>query len=378
MPEQKILTSDNEYRELDDFILESGESRVFLVCGKTSIDRLRIGTHLRSLKQRTGVEVIRFDELHPNPDYSSVIDGVRRFRESGSRLILAVGGGSPMDVAKCIKLFAEMDPSKDFLKSEVIPNDVTFAAVPTTAGTGSEATRFAVIYRDGEKQSVSDPSCIPSVVLFDPDVLKTLPDYQKKATMMDAFCHAVESFWSVNSNDESRALSAEAINGILKWKDSYLANETDGARGMLEAANLAGRAINITQTTAGHAMCYKLTTLYGLAHGHAAALCVASLWSWMLRNTDRCSDPRGPEHLRKTFRELAAAMGKDTPEEAADAFGKLAADLGLEPPAAVTEQELTTLINSVNETRLRNNPVLPGRDGIEEIYRDLLNLQKGF
>lgn len=378
MPEQKILTSDNEYRELDDFILESGESRVFLVCGKTSIDRLRIGEHLRSLKQRTGVEVIRFDELHPNPDYSSVIEGVRRFRESGSRLILAVGGGSPMDVAKCIKLFAEMDPSKDFLKSEVIPNDVTLAAVPTTAGTGSEATRFAVIYRDGEKQSVSDPSCIPSVVLFDPDVLKTLPDYQKKATMMDAFCHAVESFWSVNSNEESRVLSAEAINGILKWKDSYLANETDGARGMLEAANLAGRAINITQTTAGHAMCYKLTTLYGLAHGHAAALCVASLWPWMLRNTDRCSDPRGPEHLRETFRELAAAMGKDTPEEAAAAFGKLAADLGLEPPAAVTEQELNTLINSVNETRLRNNPVLPGRDGIGEIYRDLLNLQKGF
>lgn len=377
MAEQRILTAENDYSQLDDFILSTGQKKLFLVCGSTSIDRLKIGDHLKSMKQRIGVEVVRFSDIHPNPDYSSVVEGVRRFRETETRLILTVGGGSPMDVAKCIKLFADMDPSVDYLTSERTPNDIILAAVPTTAGTGSEATRFAVIYRDGEKQSVSDLSCIPSVVLFDPDVLATLPDYQKKATMMDALCHAVEAYWSVNSTEESRAYSAEAIREILRWKDSYLANKPEGARGMLKAANIAGKAINIARTTAGHAMCYKLTTRHGLAHGHACALCVAHLWPWMLRHTDRCSDSRGREHLEKVFRDLAFAMGTDTPEASATAFGKLVAELGLNPPSDITEEEIAVLTGSVNMDRLGNHPVNLGKEGIEEVYRDMLGLMKG-
>ena len=147
--------------------------------------------------------------------------------------------------------------------------------MPTTAGTGSEATRYAVIYFDGEKQSISDYSCIPSAVLMDASVLKTLPIYQKKSTMMDAFCHAIESYWSVNSSEESRQYSRRAIQLIMENKDLYIGNDETGNTQMLKAAHLAGKAINLTQTTAGHAMCYKLTSLYGIAHGHAAALCVS-------------------------------------------------------------------------------------------------------
>lgn len=108
---------------------------------------------------------------------------------------------------------------------------------------------------------------------MDASVLKTLPDYQKKATMCDALCHAIESFWSVNSTDKSKEYSMAAIQNVMKHMDGYLANTDEGNAGMLLAANTAGKAINITQTTAGHAMCYKLTSMFSSAHGHAAILC---------------------------------------------------------------------------------------------------------
>lgn len=107
-----------------------------------------------------------------------------------------------------------------------------------------------------------------------PGALKTLPAYQRKSTMLDALCHAVESFWSVHATAESKAYSRDALKMIRRYAEDYLANCDEGNAGMLLAANTAGKAINLTQTTAGHAMCYKLTSLYGLAHGHAAALCV--------------------------------------------------------------------------------------------------------
>ena len=99
-----------------------------------------------------------------------------------------------MDVAKCIKVFYNMDEQRNYLEQEIVPNDVRLLAAPTTAGTGSEATRDAVLYFEGKKQSVSHESCIPSAVLMDPSLLQTLPEYHRKSSMLDA----TESFWSVN------------------------------------------------------------------------------------------------------------------------------------------------------------------------------------
>ena len=87
--------------------------------------------------------------------------------------------------------------------------------MPTTAGTGSEAARYAVVYYDGAKQSVTSESFIPGTILMDPNALKTLPAYQKKSTMCDALCHAIETFWSVNSTEESKVYSRTAIEGVL-------------------------------------------------------------------------------------------------------------------------------------------------------------------
>lgn len=368
---QKILTAKDNYRELDEYLRGTGEKVVFLVCGG-SIKYLDINSFFETLEDRLRIKVVRFSAFHPNPLYESVVKGVKEFRKSGSNQIIAVGGGSAVDVAKCIKLFSDMDDSVNYLEQQIIPNGVRLLAVPTTAGTGSEATRYAVIYYNGAKQSVTDESSIPSVVLMDPSTLETLPVYQKKCTMLDAFSHSIESLWSVNSTEESSSYAKEAIRLILaNYKDSF-ENCGDGNANMLLASNLAGKAINITQTTAGHAMCYKLTSLYNIPHGHAAAMVNRVLWPWMIKNQDKCIDPRGSKYLMKVFDDIAMAMGADTAEEATDMFSSIYDGLGLVKPTDVRTSDFDILITSVNPDRLKNNPVKLDEATIESLYREIL------
>lgn len=371
MKEQSVITFSNGYVELDQYFLDSHTKKILLVCGD-SIEYLEISKYFYNLEQRLGIEVIRFSSFKPNPQYASVVEGVEKFHIEKCDTIVAVGGGSAMDVAKCIKLYSNMDVSKNYLEQKIKPNNVPFYAMPTTAGTGSESTRFAVIYYEGVKQSISHYSCIPSVVILDASVLRTLPLYQKKSTMMDALCHAVESFWSVNATDKSKEYSKEAIRLIFRNKDSYLINEDTGNKGMMIAANCAGKAINITQTTAGHAMCYKLTSLYGIPHGHAAALCVSKLWPYMISNTQKCCDKRGKEYLDFMFKELAGILGYKTSMGMAEMFQALVNELKLEIPLLKSYQDYEELKMSVNPVRMGNNPILLDIDTIDILYHQIL------
>lgn len=352
----------HSYEELDRYLGE----KVLLVCD-SSIGYLKINDYFNGKEN-----IVRFSDFVPNPLYESVVKGVELFHKENCDTIVAVGGGSAMDVAKCIKLYSNMNGEENYLKQKIVPNDVPLIAVPTTAGTGSEATRYAVIYYEGEKQSVADYSCIPSIVLFDTSVLETLPLYQKKATLMDAMCHSIESFWSVNSTDESKEYSKEAISLIVNNYKDYLAGDNSKNELMLKASHIAGKAINITQTTAGHAMSYKLTSLFKIAHGHAAALCIKGIWPFMVKHTGGCIDLRGEEYLKNTFAEIADAMGCSCVEEAIDMFRNMVDELELNVPDNVTDKDYEVLKNSVNPVRLKNNPVALSVEDIDVIYHSIL------
>ena len=368
--EQKIIKAE----ELNSCLREIKETKkvhhALLVCGN-SFRRQELYQKLCDACKEEHMELTEFSDFSPNPKYESVISGIRTYRENGCDLILAAGGGSAMDVAKCIKLFQNMKIEENCLKQEIVPNEIPFLAIPTTAGTGSEATRFAVIYYEGNKQSVSHESSIPGYVLMAPSLLDTLPEYQRKATMLDALCHAVESFWSVNATENSQKTAAEAIRMVLAYEKAYLANEPEGNEKMLLAANLAGKAINDTKTTAGHAMAYKLTTLHGFAHGHAVALCVDVLWPYMVEHTSDSADPRGKEYLDAMFLKLASAMGCSTSMEAARNYHQFFTELNLSRPAIQSEEELSLLAGSVNPERLGNNPVRLEKDTLRNLYRQL-------
>lgn len=370
---QRIITARENYTELDQCISQNGVKKLLLVCDN-SIDFMEaFNAHIDEMEKQ-GVEIVSFREFQANPLYENVINGVELFRKKRCDSIMAVGGGSAMDVAKCIKLYANLPGNGAdgmWLNAEITPNSIPFIAMPTTAGTGSEATRYAVIYYNDEKQSVTSESFIPDIVLMDPNALKTLPLYQKKATMMDALCHAIESFWSVNSTEESKGYSREAIRMVLQNMDGYLANTEEGNAGMLEAAHKAGQAINITQTTAGHAMCYKITSLFRVAHGHAAILCDRVLFPWMIEHTDRCIDPREETYIKEVFREIAEAMDCESSAEAAEKLNDIFGTLELEIPTA-TQAQFEILKYSVNPVRLKNHPIALDTDTIDALYHLIL------
>lgn len=310
---------------------------------------------------------MEFSDFTPNPLYEQVCAGVEIFNKEACEMIVAVGGGSTIDVAKCIKLFSKMDHSINYLKQDMFDSGITLIAVPTTAGTGSESTRHAVIYYEGVKQSISHLSIVPDYAVLEPSVLKTLPEYQKKCTMLDALCQAIESWWSVNSTDESKEYSRKAIEVIRENWEEYIFENTDKAAArIMEASNYAGRAINITATTAAHAMSYKITSLYHFPHGHAVAVCMLEVWEYVLLHIDECADIRGSEYLEKILSQISELI-------TIEKFSEMLIKMGIQfPKAEDRENELESLVQSVNPIRLKNNPVALSTEVIRDMYRRIV------
>ncbi|MDR1774995.1 MAG: iron-containing alcohol dehydrogenase [Actinomycetes bacterium] len=345
-------------------------TRPMLVAG-IAPDRLGL-TETLDRWRSTGAVITGFSNFSPNPTYEQVAAGVRLFRDADCDALVSLGGGSAIDTAKCIKLYGGLDLSGDTDLTDAVPLNVPHIAIPTTAGTGSEATRFAVIYRDGAKQSVTHDGIVPDAALLDAALLAGLPDYQRKATLLDALAQAIESWWSVNSTPQSIDYSRRAIALILPAIDGFLAGDDTAASAMLQAANLAGRAINLTQTTAAHAMSYKVTSLMGPAHGHAVALCLPGVWRYAITHPDACIDSRGGEYLARVLDDLAASFGVATAADAPERFAQILAGFDL-PPVTAGPQTIEILCASVNSDRLRNFPIRLSADAIRAIYTQALS-----
>lgn len=357
---QKILTVSAEgIGEL----LQDFHSRKFLLVHDGAFRFLPLSETVKKLQ----IPHVCFDGFTPNPLYENVCIGAELFRSERCDTIVAVGGGSTLDVAKCIKLYSNMNPAENYLTQEPSDPCVPLIAIPTTAGTGSESTRYAVIYYEGKKQSVTSEYILPDAVILDSTLLKTLPIYQKKCTLLDALCQGIESWWSVNSTDESKGYAKEAVESIKANMTAYLTGDEAAAEKILKAANLAGRAINITQTTAPHAMSYKLTSLYKLPHGHAVAICLPKVWRAMLTHIDACADPRGQAYLCGVFKDIAKALEAAAPTDAIAKFEDMLTALEIRPPH-ISAAELDLLAASVNPTRLKNNPVTFAEAELREIY----------
>ena len=367
---QKII---NGIAQLPGILQEVGCKKLFLVVD-SSYPFLNIKDAIEALPV---MERVMFSDFTPNPLYEQVCNGIELLKSSNCDTILAVGGGSAIDVAKCIKLAVLAEEGNAAIIPPLVSTRVAcdgaklpFIAIPTTAGTGSESTHNAVMYYDGAKQTVTNDGVLPDYAVLEPSVLKTLPLYQKKCTMMDALCQGIESWWSVNSTEESYDYSRKTIELIMaNWRKYIFENDDEAAKQIMLAANYGGRAINITQTTAAHAFSYKITSLYKLPHGHAVAVCLPEIWEYMLGNMDKCIDDRGQEYLSDIFDQISKAMGYKNPKEAIAEFRQMMQDMDLKSPVAVNrDDELNVLSTSVNPVRLKNNPVRLSENVILELY----------
>jgi len=367
---QTIVQGKKSYKQLADILKSLGSKKCLFVCGKNSFDALNIQKFINT----ECPEYIRFSEFSPNPKYEQVCKGIEAFNDNDCDAIVAIGGGSAIDVAKCIKLFCKMNSKENYLKQDFVDTKVPLIAVPTTAGTGSESTRYAVIYYNDEKQSVTHHSIVPDYAVLDSSLLKTLPIYQKKCAMLDALCQGIESWWSVNSTDESKKYSKMAVEKIMQnWKQYIFEEDEAAAEQIMLGSNYAGRAINITQTTAPHAFSYKLTSLYGIPHGHAVAICLPVIWLFMFNHVDKCIDARGASYLDRIFNDIANAMGLSSPSKAIELFKQIMSEMEFQQPVSNNRKEdLIVLTSSVNPVRLKNNPVGLEKDLIQRVYDNIL------
>lgn len=331
---------------IDEFknkIKEINPAKILFVC---SADYDRYG--YRKALDEIGVESVAFTSFEPCPEVSSVEKGIAVYKSNGCDFAVAVGGGSAIDTAKGIKYHSGLD--------------FKILAVPTTAGTGAEVTRFSVLYRNKDKESVSSFSIIPEYQIFDYTALKSLPYEQRVATALDAFCHSVEAYWSCDATDESRRYSEKSLELFNDNFKSYLDDDESAYQPMLECSMLAGKAINIARTTSPHAFSYKLHKILGFHHGRAVAVCLAYIWKYMADN--------GGDDVAKIIADTERITGF-TP----DGFINFLQKLGMLDGCSMTRDDFCETVSGVNTDRIKNNPMPFTQEDIKNIYSSFIKMK---
>lgn len=290
-----------------------------------------------------------FYHFTPNPKKKEIEEGVKIFKKKNYNAIFTIGGGSAIDVGKLIKFFSK--------------SKVPIYALPTTCGTGSEATTFATFYDHFIKKSIDDSSLLPDHIILDSSFLKTLPAYTKGNSLGDSLCHAVESYWNINSTSESLEYAEKAISSIINHSEDFMKNNKKDLFA-LKASHYAGKAINITRTTAAHALSYSLTSQFNIPHGQSVALFLPHLFKFNINLTEKnCADKRGPLFVQERFGEISTLLKAKSLKEADKRFEIIFNIFGLKN--SLKKLNILKIPPSfdlqVNSDRLKNNPrmILP-------------------
>ena len=301
-----------------------------------------------------------FSGYQPNPELSDSLEGLRIYQRDACDSILAIGGGSCMDTAKAVKARLNVK-DEDALRRSSLEETAAcpLIAIPGTAGTGSEATQTAVVYVEGTKLSLSHPALRPDGVVLDASLLDSLPLYHKKSCALDALSQGIESYWSRSATEDSRVNAWLAIIGVLDNLKAYMEGDPHAAEEMLDASFQSGKAIQVTRTTAAHAMSYRLTKTLGIAHGHACMLTLPTLWEMMLSN----------EEMQETLNDLSARMRLGDSRMGPKLLRGILYDLEMEIPPMPDADALDALAAAVNTERLGNHPVAMSREDVREAYR---------
>jgi len=267
--------------KLPDIISELGLSgRCMLVTGKRFARSSGYLDKLRGLLESAGVgRVVIFDKVEPNPSASIVDEGGRIAAEHGIDFLIGFGGGSALDTAKGIAVVGTGGGSiiNYFYPVEVKHSTLPIIAIPTTCGTGSEVTKYAVISHGYRKNIVLGNGLVPIAAILDAETLKYLPKDILAHTAFDALSHAIESCFHVRSSELTQMFSVEAMRTILENFMQAYDGDLEGREKLLYASMIAGLAINFSGTVMVHGLGYYLTEKYNVPHGLANALFLPQL-----------------------------------------------------------------------------------------------------
>ena len=345
-----VYADKNVKDSLQEILELTNAGNVLLVTGKQSFQISGLSRAFDGLL--SGYKVNKISGSGISPEYDYIAETVNKLSNLEIDIIIAAGGGSVIDLAKIIALYLYNKQSfyADFTDHSGLKAAAPIVAIPTTAGSGSEATHFAVMYKDGQKHSIASQEILPSYAILDPDLTSSLPPFTATCSGMDAVCQAIESLWANNATEESRQDAKTALEYLLpNIIASVNQPGTFVRKQMLLGAHHAGRAINISKTTGPHALSYYLTSKCGIPHGEAVAM---NMELFIDINFEfLCQDSQ--TFLKRLFK-------AEDKYALIDRFTELKIHLGLKQGISdagiYDEADLKQFFYSVNTERLANNP----------------------
>lgn len=348
----------------------------------TDKDLLKFGVADKVLDvlREAGIPFDVFSDLKPNPTVTNVKAGVQAFSASGADILVAIGGGSSMDVAKAIGIITNNPEFADVVSLEGVANtkkkSVPIIALPTTAGTAAEVTiNYVITDEANQKKMVCvDPNDIPAVALVDAELMYTLPKSLTAATGMDALTHAIEGLitkgaWEMSDMFEIKAI--EMINRYLETAVNEPTNE-EARNGMAVAQYIAGMAFSNVGLGLVHGMAHPLGAIFDIPHGVANALLLPTVMAF-----------NAPAALDK-YADIAKAMNVYRPgmsqEEAADAAVRAVRELAVRvgipqhlSELGIQESDLERLSQAaLADVCTPGNPREVTQEQIYELYKQVL------
>jgi acetaldehyde dehydrogenase/alcohol dehydrogenase len=330
-----------------------------IVCSGSS---LRLGTtaKVETYLRQAGIASAVFSDVRPDPTVDTIQQGVRAMRKFEPDLIVALGGGSPIDAAKAMWLFYEspdvgfddlklrfMDIRKRVVPFPVLGKKAKFIAIPTTSGTGSEVTAFSVVTdeRTGAKYPLADYALTPDVAIVDPNLTLSTPPSVTADTGMDVLAHALESYVSVMASDYTDPLALWAVQLVFEYLPRAYKDGADplAREKMHNASTIAGMAFTNAMLGVNHCLAHILGATFGIPHGRANALVMIPVIRFNAALPKKF--PSYPKYefpqARQRYAEIAEALRLDasTPEKGCASLIQAIADLkaGLDIPATIRE-----------------------------------------
>ena len=258
-------------------IISSGVHKIVIFTDKGLLDLGLVDLPIQII-EKAGIDYTVLADIPAEPNYHEAQAVIDAFKKEAADLVIAVGGGSVMDVAKLASILATDDYTvKDLLDNPMLAKkQITSLMIPTTAGTGSEATPNSIggVPEKELKIGIVNPEMIADFVLLDGRMIKNLPKPIAAATGVDALCHAIECFTSAKANPISDTFALEALDLIMNNIIEACTNPEalTAKRNMLLGSFYAGVAITASGTTAVHALSYPLGGKYHIAHGVSNAI----------------------------------------------------------------------------------------------------------
>jgi alcohol dehydrogenase class IV len=325
-----------------------------------------------------GISTTVFDEVEPNPSIGTVDAALAAYRTGGCDAILAVGGGSPMDVAKAVGIIAtnggaisDYEGKPDAISADLPP----FICVPTTCGTGSEVTPFAVITDEARhwKMSIASPREVPRVAIVDPDLFLKMPASLIAATGMDALTHAIESYTNQDVQPFADAFDIHAIKLIGTNLRPAVANGNREAMAyMAVAATMAGMGFSQNRLGIVHAISHPVTSYVGTPHGVANAI----LLPYVMEFNAIGAGPRIAEIGRALSNGQGGPPWRNGAESGIQAVRALSRDVGIPETlgdVGVKEEHVASIAaDAMKSGNIRINPRRVTQTDIERVIRNAI------